>query len=722
MKNRWIPNEFYKFPISGTRKLKFQRNWLLEFPWLSYSEKLDGAFCVFCFLFCSKEVGKGSHISTKSLVVTPFCGWKDAKEQFRYHTNLEYHKTSCIVAQNFIDVQEKKIVDISLQLNTARLATIEQNRKILSSIVETIILIGRQEIALRGHHDSGPILSKVSNHNDGNFRALLRFRVDSGDNTLNDHLLRIEAMPSNRSTSYTSPKIQNELIEICGKVILNKIVSKCNEAECFSLLADETTDISGIEQLSLCVRYIEKTNSGSILKEDFLSFVPVNDVTGKGLMCTLLETCQNLKLNLKYLVGQGYDGAAAMSGEFQGCAAKVMEKYPQALYVHCASHSLNLVVSDACNIPIIRNSLGSIKETIKFFRISAQRQSILKDVIHQLECETKKRRLMKLCETRWIERLDAVITFKELFVPIFFALEKIQMDGNREASKKAFTLQQALKNGNFILAMVVIQEIFSMAHPLSIYLQKVNVDLASAMETANNLSTLIKEMRSNVESKFHDLFGTAEHLAKEIGEDIKIPRVTHFQQHRANYELTSAENYYRVSIFIPFIDHFISQLEIRFTKHKNTLSIIQNFIPNKLIKLSENEIETSTEVMSKQWPVVISSCDNIVNKEVLLWKQRWIAAAEDKLPCTFIDAINCCDELLFPKVYQYLKIGATLPVTVASVERSFSTLKRLKSYLRNSTGENRLNGLAHLSIHREIPIKSSEVVDIFSEKNRKLMF
>lgn len=50
------------------------------------------------------------------------------------------------------------------------------------------------------------------------------------------------------------------------------------------------------------------------------------------------------------------------------------------------------------------------------------------------------------------------------------------------------------------------------------------------METANNLSTLIKEMRSNVESKFHDLFSTAEHLAKEIEEDIKIPRVTHFQQ------------------------------------------------------------------------------------------------------------------------------------------------------------------------------------------------
>ncbi|CAI6349488.1 unnamed protein product [Macrosiphum euphorbiae] len=115
----------------------------------------------------------------------------------------------------------------------------------------------------------------------------------------------------------------------------------------------------------------------------------------------------------------------------------------------------------------------------------------------------------------------------------------------------------------------------------------------------------------------------------------------------------------------------IFKILIRFNKHRNTLSIIQNFIPNKLIKLSVNGIETSTEVMSKQWPIVISSCDNIniVNKEVLLWKQRWIVA-EDKLPCTFIDAISCCDELLFPKVFQFLKIGTTLSVTVVTCQRT----------------------------------------------------
>lgn len=50
-----------------------------------------------------------------------------------------------------------------------------------------------------------------------------------------------------------------------------------------------------------------------------------------------------------------------------------------------------------------------------------------------------------------------------------------------------------------------------------------DVDLASAVETANNLSMLIKEMRNNIQSKFNDLFSTAEQLAKEIGEEIKFP-------------------------------------------------------------------------------------------------------------------------------------------------------------------------------------------------------
>jgi len=53
----------------------------------------------------------------------------------------------------------------------------------------------------------------------------------------------------------------------------------------------------------------------------------------------------------------------------------------------------------------------------------------------------------------------------------------------------------------------------------------------------------------------------------------------------------------------------------------------------------------------------------------------------------------------FPNVKAVLGILATLPVSTATAERSFSTLKRIKTYLWNSMGHSRLSGLALLSIH-----------------------
>lgn len=713
LKNRWIPEETFNFPASGQRNLKFQRKWLSEFQWLVYSKKLDGAMCVFCFLFSKKEVGKGSHVSAKSLVTTHFNRWKGAKELFRSHDNLQYHKDALISSEHFIGVHEKKIQNISVQLDTVKRNEIEQNRKILSSIIKTLIYCGRQEIALRGHRDSGIILSDTvfALENDGNFRSLLRFRIDAGDEVLKAHFDRTKVI-------WTSPNVQNQLLDICGDIILSKIVMKIHQAQYFSILADGTTDISGIEQFSVCVRYVEELNDHAIIREDFLKFVPIVDATGMGLSNTLKDSFNDMMLNLQNCCGQGYDGASSMSGEFQGCAARIIAEYPHIPYVHCVSHSFNLAVSDACKISIIKNSLGAINEIINFFRNSVKRQAKLNDAVSEIRIEIKKKRLQKFCETRWVERFDSIITFTDFFEPIFNALETILDSGNDESSKKAFMLQQTVKNGGFIVSMIVINEVFSLAQPLSTSLQTKNIDLISAVNLADGLNSLLKEMRENAISKFHELFLKAENCASEIGEAINIPRLANRQNYRDNYDLTNPEDYYRVSVFIPFVDHFINQLELRFLKHKNILLSIQNIVPNTAINIDENAVNESIDVIILQWPEIINVNDAIVKKEALLWKQRWVNV--DEKPRNFIDALNHCNQTVFPNIYNILKVCCTLPVTIATPERSFSSLKRIKTYLRNSTGQNRLNGLAHLSIHREIPITVDEVTTKFAEKNRTL--
>ena len=85
-------------------------------------------------------------------------------------------------------------------------------------------------------------------------------------------------------------------------------------------------------------------------------------------------------------------------------------------------------------------------------------------------------------------------------------------------------------------------------------------------------------------------------------------------------------------------------------------------------------------------------------------------SSQDQPPHHALDAFLFCDCNAFPTVKKLLRILATLPVrtTTCSSERSFSTLRRLKTYLRNTIGSNRLNGLALLNIHRDITATADE--------------
>jgi len=97
--------------------------------------------------------------------------------------------------------------------------------------------------------------------NEGNFKRLLKYRVASGDHIIKNHL-----ETSTARATYISRFTQNEIINCCSKDILNKICSEAKEAKQFSVIFDETTDISNISQLSLIIRYIFKNQ----VNENFL--------------------------------------------------------------------------------------------------------------------------------------------------------------------------------------------------------------------------------------------------------------------------------------------------------------------------------------------------------------------------------------------------------------------------------------------------------------------
>jgi len=86
----------------------------------------------------------------------------------------------------------------------------------------------------------------------------------------------------------------------------------------------------------------------------------------------------------------------------------------------------------------------------------------------------------------------------------------------------------------------------------------------------------------------------------------------------------------------------------------------------------------------------------------------------------FVKFANCC-----PDVAIAYKVLLTVLVTVASTERSFSKLKLIKTYLRSSISQDKLNGLTTLSIEKEM-LKNIDVDviinDFESQKTRKNNF
>lgn len=713
----WQPPTNYKFPSSGKRNLKFQYVWFHRWNWLSYSRKQDGAYCKLCVFFAGDAAGVGGQ-ALKGLVKNPFTNWKDAVEAFNRHQTTEYHKFSVIKSQNIQLIEQQKQIPVALQIDQSVLVRIEENRKRISPIIDTILLCGRQGISLRGHRDAGPITSSEDPvENDGNFRSILRSKLRSGDEALKSHL---ETM--SKTGMYLSPVIQNEIIGICGAIIQNKIVKKIKSAKFFSVLADETTDIAGIEQFSLCLRFFDCESFK--VQETFLKFVPVTDLTGRNLANVLLRELEELKIDCNYMVGQGYDGASAMSGVFNGVQAHVREKCKCALYVHCASHSLNLAISDACSVPQVRNCMGTIAKICNFFK-SPKRQNILKEKIEKSNNETKKQKLKQLCATRWIERHDSVLTFLELQEATLDALTDIQSWRDKDVSAEAYALIKSIQSTEFQVALKITAKVFAISLPLSKFLQSTNIDLMAAMSFARSIKNDLSSLRENAEIEFHSIFTEIESVCADLDIEVTVPRTSARQTHRSNVPFQTPEEFYRRSIFVPFLDSFMLHIEERLLKHEKILSSFEVLLP----RISKPEFNSEDEKMLRNLYSVYEELLDTVSFEIVLGETKmWYRCLSEieNLPENPLEALVFLLQErkgnVFPNLTTLFRIYVTIPVTSASNERSFSTLRRLKTYLRSTTAEERLNGLALLNIHREIPVSINEVLDELGKKKRRLPF
>ena len=705
----FIPPRSYKFAarfISG-RNRHFQQSWLDQHNGLVYSESEDGGYCKYCVLFARD----GTTMELGVFVNRPLIDFKRATEKLSDHfRNKKFHKTSVQAAATFTSVMKNPDLAIDHQLNSERSRLAAENHDKLSSIAETVIFCGRQGLAFRGRRDDTPSMKDDSCTNHGNFLALLHFRVQAGDQVLDEHLKTAAG-----NALYTSKTVQNEMITICGDIIREKLLKMVKKAGFFTVIADEATDVANDEQLLICVRFID---NGSPC-EKFLSFYECQSgVTGEALADDILSKLVEWQLHPQLLCDQAYGGAGAMAGKSKGVASRILSKYPKALYTHCAAHRLNLCVMKCCSIREVSNMMQTADKISRFFSNSPKRQLALEQWIDNVLPEENRRKLKELCRTRWVKLHEAFDVFSDLFLPTFCCLEAIvyspPSDWNRETRSDAQSLL-AMSQFPFMVVLVLSQKVLAYTKGLSIKLQGRYIDVVRAHRDIESVRTTIKNVRSRVEDFHSEVYQEVLMLSQSVDVVEAAPRQASRQQHRQNNPSDNISDYYKRNLTIPILDHLSSELDIRFDADcsQNLIELLQllPFATKTTSRLRVEKFSNLLQLYGGDLPSVKS-----FYVELDLWRNKWTGNPEQA------QGLNTSEKVLaqtdydyFPNIHTLIVVLATLPITSCECERSISIymLKRVKTGLRSNMTESRLNGLALLQYHRNISVTADQVVQEF---------
>ncbi|CAG4986926.1 unnamed protein product [Colias eurytheme] len=248
---------------------------------------------------------------------------------------------------------------------------------------------------------------------------------------------------------------------------------------------------------------------------------------------------------------------------------------------------------------------------------------------------------------------------------------------------------------------------------------------AGSLRVQNTLKWLQMNSKRSPSKRRHrseNIIETSQGTASALGTDFQVPRIASRQQHRSNHPAQSSSDYWKRSIIIPYLDSLISALDQRFSNEHLPAFSLMSLHPNTMLSMTLSDFQENCKAFTNFYELAIEP-------EAELWYKLW----KDKgIPNEELEKMDFTDTLkeantFFPATKRAILILLAQPCTTANIERSFSTLRRVKTWLRSTMSENRLNGLCMLSVHRKmVEGKKGEVIEKvlnrFCEQPRKLLF
>uniref|UniRef100_A0A8D8VVN1 Zinc finger MYM-type protein 1 n=1 Tax=Cacopsylla melanoneura TaxID=428564 RepID=A0A8D8VVN1_9HEMI len=575
----------------------------------------------------------------------------------------ELHQASKSHVNNSISLRTLGRINIAQSLSEAyRLSKIQHNEQVQKNRNILSKLIDTVKLCATLELPLRGHDESESSDNQGVYKEVLNYGAK-----LNPELR--EHLNSNSAFKGTSKTTQDELLQCMLEVCQEQIVSEITESEFLAVMADDTTDVTGNTQTVIVFRY----QLHGTVYERFWGYFNPEDETAEGLSeCIGNELKKVLKNDSHKLIAQTYDGASVMSGEKQGVQKKIQDIYKYAYYIHCYTHQVNLVMKNVTSsIRSVRIFFSDLSGIPAFFSQSPKRLDVLKKYLPS--------------NTLWnfnIQTVDFVFENKEQLIKCFEEMVSLEKDKTFDKAKGYLAL---LNNEHFLFWLQLFHKIMPHVELLHSQMQSRNIDAALIEKLIiDSFCCDIEEIRDSELCNSGSLTEIAE--SKEI-----CDRMT--MDCRERFAFTS----HLIAAKLFYSEHF--------PQYSENLPLFEISETCRVYPFLEEE-KLKTEL------------------EILYSRQEYHSAhgLTSLLQLIIHDNIH---EFL-SQTTNLLRILVTVPMTTAEPERCFSTLKRIKTYQRNSTSQDRLLALAMVSVEKNMISRISDfntkVIEKFSSKTCRMEF
>lgn len=378
-------------------------------------------------------------------------------------------------------------------------------------------------------------------------------------------------------------------------------------------------------------------------------------------------------------------------------------------------HTLNLVVAD---------SAKSSTEAIAYFGYLAKLFSLFSASTHRWDILLRhvKTTLKSWSDTRWESRLKSVEPVRYKARQVREALVEIsEMTSDPGVKVEAQALAEEVGSYRFCIRTAIWHDILTMIQHVSKLLQSPSVELDVAVN-------LLEKTRNSLFHYRNTGFSKAKAAAKDMCEEMNINSVLkekrfrktkqHFSYESPDEPIGDPLKKMETTFFNVVVDTALASLDERFQslgEVNDKFGVLLNYL-----KMKEEEILKHCQNLSTA--LTHDGQPDVDGKELALEMQnfpKFPSNLSNMQLLTFLHEKKLTE--IYPDMWVALRISATMAVTVAAAERSFSKLKLIKTYLRSTMGQERLSGLAIISINHMVSQQLSydDVIDHFAARKTR---